>query len=280
MYSLGHTFAFLACTLFLAHGVHAGGDIPAGKDIPLGKKVHDADFIIEVEIAFDKPIPGTYPTTTYDPQNWHFPPSLITRALRTSRILRYLKPALCGTDIILPQYFHLFSPHSPCWLMAHTRLSLRALLFFIEAPDGTLLQISGEERETGQFTSLNPRYDQLLTAIKRAVSWEHGETATGETATGETAGGEDKWKPQREAIRNGDNPYEQLLAANYLLRNGASSILRNELTAMKLDPDKWEMQLHLKMKTPVCVMTQETGPKTKGADPKAKGAESKAPGTQ
>ena len=276
MYSLGLTFAFLACTLFLTHGVHAGNDVPPGNDIPLGKKVHDADFIIEVEIAFDKPIPGTYPTQAYDPQNWHFPPSLITRALRTAKILRYHKPALCGTDIILPQYFHLFSPHSPCWLIAHTRLSLRALLFFREAPDGTLLQISGEERETGQFTSLNPRYDQLVIAIKAAISWEHGETATGE----------DKWKPQREAIRSGDNPYEQLLAANYLLRNGASSILRGELTAMKLNPDEWEMQLHLEMKTHVCVMTQDTkpapdtNPKATGTDPKVKGPDSETPDDQ
>jgi len=237
--------AVIAAVLLFAAPLRAAEDSASAPEIfPLAAKVFDADYVVEVELLFGKPVGTMYPSTSDDPRNWQFPPSLIREAMKTLKIVRNIKPSASLTGLFLPGYVHILNPDSPCWWEAHRIGRIHALIFLHEKPDGTLEHLAGTEAEWGQYCSLNPEYNNLVAAVQAAVRWQ--ETAPRKKGT------RDAWKEERAALQDAANPYLPLLADAFLERAGAMDVVTGSIDAPD-GVDAWRQDLLLRTGHPSCV---------------------------
>jgi len=202
-------FQFIAWTLVLWTPLFAG------EEIPFAEKVFSADVIIEVELRFLKPIPRNWPNDVFDPQGWGFPDQLIGEAKRDATIGRILYTKADTIHLSLPGSIFIFSSNSPCWWKAHKRKSLRALVFFTRESDGSLKQACGVEQETGQYSDLNPQYEELVSAIQTSRSWQEERKRAVEP--------EMVWKEQQQILTESPNIYLVELAQVFLREHDARS---------------------------------------------------------
>lgn len=208
-----HIGILLSFLLLLSTVPAVGGDVRS-----LGEKVFSATLVVEIRMTVKGKIPKSWPNKRYDPAGRAFPDAILSKALKSRKIVHAFTPGVAPGALFLPTAPYIFSSGSPCWWDAHRRGSLRVLLFFRKNPDGSFTQIAGVEHETGQFSDLNPDYDRLIAAVTEAVTWSDERMRA--------VPPESLWQKQRAALRAHDNPYLQMLAAQYLREHQGEEAVR------------------------------------------------------
>jgi hypothetical protein len=192
----------------------------AGDIVPLGEKTFSADVIIELRLVFDRQIPRNWPIKSYAPLGRGFPDALIARATQGATIIQIIKGDSSITRKDLPRNIFVFSSGSPCWWRAHKDKAMRTMLFFRKSGTGAYRQIFGVEYETGQYSDVNPRYHDLVAAVRSALEWREERMRAVPVSQ--------LWPAQRSILRSSANPYEIDLAV-WFLRNHQSADVVGEM---------------------------------------------------
>lgn len=208
--------------------------------VDLWRSISEASFIVEVELLLP---PRANADSALLPGAPDVPlqPSVITEAMKTARISRWLRPASETVSIMLPPYLQILPPASNCWPEAQRQGRLRAILLFRERKDRSLEQLTDAETGCGHNTSLNPSYPAYVEALRAALSWRPDPKVPAET----------RWRAQKDAMRS-PNPYLRRLAVAFLTAQRAELAVEEEIRAQTGDVQEWKARLKEQTSAPLC----------------------------
>lgn len=133
----------------------------AGPWYSLGEKVFSADAIVEISIHFNNEnLQSVQPIPTH----------VIEKTVQQVEFIRSISGTPKKELISHLPTFHIFSSNSPCWTAAYFNKTTNVILF-LKHSGKKYRQLTGVENGKGFYTSLNPDYKQLVSAIQTVTHW-------------------------------------------------------------------------------------------------------------